>query len=240
MNVKTIRNIGLSLGFLVAAHQVRAQAQTQEAGPFYGLKLRTAVQASEHKDALKGYYLGFGVEAGYQNDLGRWGAELGLLYKPGGFYGADVSAIGSASAIKVDPARSVDMRKSQVDTLALRLSYEKPWEGLGLRAGLQLGKAKFREEYVGDVTGTDGSYRDAYNGVVEKSAMTVSPYVGVSVPVMKDQYLEVQLVGLSYTSATYVHVAGTAGGQGTHNSKDSVSTSTRMVPHLELAYAIRF
>ncbi|MBI1754121.1 MAG: hypothetical protein HY014_10585 [Acidobacteria bacterium] len=236
MNVKIIRNIGLGLGFLAAAHH----AQAQEAGPFYGLKLRTAVQASEHKDALKGYYLGFGVEAGYQNDLGRWGAELGLLYKPGGFYGADVSAIGSASAIKVDPARSVDMRKGQVDTLALRLSYEKPWNGVGLRAGLQIGKAKFREEYIGDVTGTDGSYRDAYNGVIEKSALAVSPYVGVSFPVMKDQFLEVQLVGLSYTSATYVHVAGTAAGQGTHNSKDSVSTATRMMPHLELAYAIRF
>lgn len=236
MNAKNVRNIGLGLGFLLAAQQ----APAQEAGPFYGLKLRTAVQASEHKDALKGYYLGFGVEAGYQNDLGRWGAELGFLYKPGGFYSADVTAIGSASAVKVDPARSVDMRKGQVDTLALRLSYEKPWNDLGLRAGLQLGKAKFREEYVADISGADGSYRDAYNGVIEKSALAVSPYVGVSIPVMKDQFLEVQLVGLSYTSATYVHVAGTAGGQGTHNSKDSVSTATRMVPHLELAYAIRF
>lgn len=236
MNVKHVRNIGVGLGFLLAS----LPAPAQEAGLFYGLKLRTAVQASEHKDQLKGYYLGFGMEAGYQNALGRWGAELGFLYKPGGFYAADLSAMGSATAIRVDPARSVDMRKSQLDTLALRLSYEKPWNDLGLRAGLQLGKARFREEYIGDVTGTDASFRDAYNGVTEKSAFTLSPYVGVSIPVLPDQFLEVQLVGLSYTSATYVHVAGTAAGQGTHNSRDSVSTATRMVPHIELAYAIRF
>lgn len=236
MNVKHVRNIGVGLGFLLTA----LQAPAQEAVPFYGLKLRTAVQASEHKDQLKGYYLGFGVEAGFQNALGRWGAELGFLYKPGGFYGANLTTMGSATAVGVDLARSVDMRKSQLDTLALRLSYEKPWNDLGLRAGLQLGKAKFREEYIGDVSASNGSFRDVYNGVIEKSALAVSPFVGVSIPVMSDQVLEIQLVGLSYTSATYVHVAGTAAGNGTHNSNDFVSTASRMVPHIELAYAIRF
>ena len=231
-----IRTTSLGLGLLLAA----VQAPAQETGLFYGLKLRSAIQASEHKDQLKGYYLGFGWEVGYQNALGRWGAELGFLYKPGGFYGADVTAIRSVTAVQVNPANSVDMRKSQLDSLTLRLSYEKPWNDLGLRAGLQLGKAKFREEYIGDVTGSDGSFRDVYNGALEKSTLAVSPFVGVSIPVMQDQVLEVQLVGLSYTAATYVHVAGTAAGQGTHNSRDFVSTASRMVPHLELAYAIRF
>jgi len=234
MNVKCVRNT--SLAFLLLA----LQAPAQDNGLFSGLKLRTALQASGHKDQLKGYYLGFGAEVGYQSALGRFGAELGFLYKPGGFYSSDVTAIRSQTAIPVDLARSVDMRKSQLDTLTLRLSYEKPYGELGLRAGLQLGRAKFREEYIGDVTGTDSSYRDAYNGVLEKSVLAVSPFVGVSVPVMEDQFLEVQLVALSYTSATYVHVAGSAAGQGTHTASDSVNTATRLVPHLELAYAIRF
>lgn len=246
MNSPSPHALRAAIGACLLAVGLPAAAQSSSLA--YGLKLRSAVQVASQQDNLKGFYLGFGLEASYLADFGRIGAELGLLYKPGGFRSMDVSAMPYEGAVPVDPSRSVDMRKTQLDSLTLRLSYECRIAGLGWRGGLQIGAMKFREEYVADVQGThkNGSatvvdYRDAYNGVNEKSKMALSPFVGVSLPLSKDQALELQVVALSYTSVTYQHVAGTvAGPQGVHNAKDKVVEANRMVPHLEVTYAITF
>jgi len=235
---------GVTLGLVLVASGVVAQAQ--ESGWSSGLKVRTALQAASRKDGLGAMTLGFGLEVGYAVPAGRMSAELGFMTKPGSQRRADVGGMAvspeglAAGAGAPASEISVDSRKGQVDILGLRLAYEKPLGGLALRCGVQLGTSQFRQEYIADVS--DGAtYRDTYNGVAKASRFTVSPFLGVTLPLGIDQALEIQALGLSYQSANYVHVAGTElNGDGGHTRLDSVQKVNRLVPHLELTYVFRF
>jgi hypothetical protein len=144
----------------------------------------------------------------------------------------------------------MESRKNQIQGMTMRLAYEMPVEGFSLKGGLQLGGLKFRQEYIGDVSdrtaaaNSTATYRDNYNGVHDLGGMGISPFVGVSIPVLKNNLLEFNLVGLSYKAAHYKHVAGTVREistvQNSHTDQDYIKESGRILPHIEVAFGFRF
>jgi hypothetical protein len=144
-----------------------------------------------------------------------------------------------------DPAYSVDSRKNQMDGLTLRLAYGNTLsQSWSWQAGLQIARNKFRQEYIADVADTNWTtYEDTYNGVLYHSSTTVSPFVGLTFKVNEASSLGINLVGLRYVSADYVHVAGTgiannnAYGAG-NTTQDYATLTNRLVPHVEITYGI--
>ncbi len=207
-------------------------------------KLRAGLGLTAPKDHLTRKTLGFGLEVGHQSALGRFSVELGYQYKPGDQYREDVRSFPVAVGMPpAEPAFSVDSRKNQVSGLMARVAYGRALsEGLSWHLGVQIGGSKFRQEYIADVADWDWStYEDTYNGVVSHGTLAASPLVGLSFRLGPQGELEVNLLGLAYTSAQYVHTVGTVAGWGSgHTAKDTVFKEKRMMPHLELAYAIRF
>lgn len=236
-----IRSLGggiLALGFLVPS-----TAHAQESPWHTALKVRGGYNVVSAKDGMTGALLGFGFEVNRTQDWGILSAELGYFYKPGNQYLVDPSAHVADATVTIDPVNQADSRKNQVSGVTLRLAYEKPFEDFGLRFGVQLGSSQYRHEYVADVFGQRGGvdFEDTYNGVITKGTTAISPFVGVSFPIGKEQRLEVQVLALGYTAQNYVHVAGTvANTDGGHTSLDSVESTKRVVPHLEITYALRF
>jgi hypothetical protein len=231
---------GLALAALAALASIPLKAE--DPGWFGGLKIRAGYRAATKQDNLSGSLMGFGLAGGLQTPGGTWEAELGYSYLPGSQTLTDPAA-GSPAGVVVDPSVSVDSRKNQLQGLTLRFAYEKPWGDLGLRVGLQVGSLTFRQEYVGDIAGTTGGkpFADTYNGVNAKGSMSVSPFVGIAIPIGTDQRLEVQVLALGYKATTYHHVQGSVANEdGGHTALDAFVDTNRRVPHLEVTYALHF
>jgi hypothetical protein len=188
--------------------------------------------------------MGFGLDLGYDPGFGRFGLEVGFQYKPGDQYASDVSTFPvMAEANAPLQAVSGDIRRNSLEGVAVRLSFEKPipttqWSW---RAGLQLGGAKFRHEYIGDIS--DGAtYEDTYNGAITKSVIAVSPFIGTSYRFDETSAVEFNIVGVSYTAINYVHVAGQGQDGFGHqiNTADYITEKKRMIPHIEVGYSFRF
>ncbi|HJV21157.1 MAG TPA: hypothetical protein VJ570_00615 [Holophagaceae bacterium] len=236
---RTISHVGTILVICLAAG---SPALAQEVGFGSAFKVRAGVGLGTAKDGLNRRTLGLGFEVSYGLPVGRMGLELGYQYKPGTQYLTDLSTMPVAPGMTVDATQSVDSRKNQLDGVMARLGFERRLgEGpFSLRLGAQVGGTKFRQEYIGDVTnGT--TYEDTYNGIVSHNKLAVSPFVGVAYELDKEQTLEVNVVGLNYTAAHYVHVAGTVpGGNGGNTAWDYVRTEKRTQPHIEFCYVLRF
>lgn len=226
---------------LIALALTGTFAGAQERGFDGAFKVRGGLGLAKSEDNLTSKTLGLGFELGYGTSFGRFGAEVGYQYKPGNQYLPDLTAMPTYKGAVVDPAQSVDSRKNQVGGLTLRLSFERPFaQDWAWRVGAQMGGAKYRQEYIGDVT--DGStYEDTYNGIATHTTVAVSPYLGVRYTLDAEQALELNLVSLAYTSADYVHVAGSVKGSYSGNTTlDYVATRKRALPTLEFAYVLRF
>ena len=251
-------------GLLVAAVMVAA-VQAQETGFTRDFKVRTA-WSTVSKDQLRRSSLGFGLNVGYGTSYGTFGAEVGYYYKTGDIFiqpvNGDVSS--SLTLEPVDLANSGDSRRNQLDGFALRLSFTRPINAeLNWQAGVMIGGTRFKHEYFGDVRGHNwvdtniDSWRDTYSGTpVEGEFRKVSPYVGVSWKISKISSLEINLMALNYTALSYVHHPGTgsyaldpqadpeagAGRISRHNAfpGDSLTKTTRFVPHLEFGYVFHF
>lgn len=238
-----IRSLAASLAAgLMLGTPLCAQETGQDLGFGAALKLRGAMAPGTPEDGLSRKMLGLGFDFSYGWSWGRVGLEVGYQYKPGNQYMVGTASMPVAPGMTVDPSQSVDSRKNKMDGILGRLSFER---GIGKtdfawRVGAQMGGTKFRQEYIGDVT--DGkSYEDTYNGIAEKTSKAVSPLIGVSYRIDKEQALELNVLFLNYESANYVHVAGTAPGHyGGNTSWDYVETKKRSVPHIELGYVLRF
>lgn len=221
-------------------------------------KFRVAGQAVSLKDNLDGRMFGMGFEVGYTHPLGRFSAELGYLYKPGQEYRSDVTGMATANGKTIDARYSADARKNSLDGTTLRLGYERdPKAEWTWSTGLQFNFTRFKHQVAGTIS--DGyssqndpydprpagavaaTYLDTYNGTPTKSALGVSPYAGFHYRIDECSGLEFNVLLLNYTSANYVHVAGTvADTTGGHTGGDSLDTKSRLIPHVEIAYAFRF
>lgn len=211
-------------------------------------KLRTGYGlSSKQEDNLSHRTFGLGFDFGFQTAAGRFGAELGYQYKPGNQYLLDLGTMPVAPGARLDRNQSVDSRKNQLGGIALRVSFERRIAGSewSWRLGAQAGGAKYRQEYIGDVT--DGiRYEDTYNGIATASTVPISPFVGMGYDIDERQSVEMNLLSLGYSSANYVHVAGTAAGSsqnpasGGHTAQDFVVIQKRSVPHIEFGYTLRF
>ncbi|MBI1753538.1 MAG: hypothetical protein HY014_16275 [Acidobacteria bacterium] len=225
---------------LASASQLAAEPDPVD----FQVNLRTGMAFNQPKDHLSGKTLGLGLELGFQTPLGRLSAELGYQYKPGDQYLANVSTYPVApKAAPADPASSVDSRKNKLEGITFRLALTRPIQGLwSWQAGLQVGGSTFRQEYLADVADKNwNTYEDTYNGVARHTSFPVSPFAGVIFRVNEGSSLQLNVIGLNYKTAEYVHVVGSVADYGGgHTSLDSVSLKNRFVPHLELAYGIRF
>lgn len=220
-------------------------AQAQEATGFdTQFKMRVGTALASPKDELNPRMFGFGVEVGYTTSFGRFGLEAGYQYIPGSQYLTDLSRMETATGATIDPDYSVESKKNRVEGLMGRLSYEYGFAGTdwALRVGAQVGGARFRHEYIGDIGDTGwATYEDTYNGTPTKSAVAVSPFAGVRYSVNEFSAIEVNLIGIAYKSIDYRHVAGTVPGSWEGNTgSDYLVEKNRMAPHLEFAYVFRF
>lgn len=239
-----LKRLGHLVALIILGSTV-ASAQTAQ-GFDAQLKLRTGLEIGDNKDGLKSRTLGFGLDLGYDPGFGRFGAEIGFQYKPGDQFRADVTTFPVAAGQPApDPAWSGDIRRNSLEGLAVRLSFEKgitstQWSW---RVGVQLGGAKFRHEYLGDIADTGyATYEDTYNGVLTKSDIAPSPFAGVSYRFDDTSAVEINLVGVSYKAINYVHVAGQGVDANGHSitTLDYVTEQKRMRPHVEVGYSFRF
>lgn len=244
-----LRSLPLALAMILAAPTLVAQGTGLDAA----LKFRTGLAIGDNDDHLTQRTLGIGVETGYKmGDLGRVSLELGWFYKPGDQYLVDLSKTQVvAGRNPINLANSVDSRKTDIQGFVVRLAYGKSFGDLGLHGGLQVGKLKFRQEFVGNTrdntpTSSALTYADSYWGERYASPMSVSPYVGVTYKLNSFSEVELNVLALRYKAVDYVHIAGqnpkVSGGPavGINNPLDTTVENSRMKPHVEFGYTIRF
>lgn len=205
------------------------------------MSIRGGAQLGDLKDGLERQLVGGGLELGYNTSVGRFGAELGYQYKPGGQYLKPASEMKTAPGVVVVPSASVDSRKPTLDGLTLRLSFEREIgdTGLSYRAGVQFANAKYRLEVIGLATDNE-NYVETFNGTPTKTAKIPSVFAGISYKVNAFSTLDFNIHALSYKAIDYVHVA--AGQVIVENDThlDYTVESKRVVPHLEIGYTFRF
>ncbi|MDR0499488.1 MAG: hypothetical protein LBH03_07155 [Holophagales bacterium] len=247
------------VGALLALLGFPIQIGAQETGFFSAVKVRGGVQIAAKEDNLSSVMMGFGLEGGYAFRFGRLSGEAGFSYKPGNQYLHDLSKMPIDGNWIIDDVWAVDSRKNQLDGLFFRAAYEKPFQNIGLRIGVQIGGSNFRQEYIADIWGWRSSedkvtdeegkphkagnrgFEDTYNGIHNKNGLSISLFAGISIS-SENYFWEIQLLGLSYTAADYVHRAGTVpGGYGKgHTLFDDTLKLNRFSPHIEFALGFRF
>ncbi len=220
----------------------------QDKGVGFDFKFRIA-NGLNTDDHLQASAFGFGLNLRYGFDWGTLNGELGYYYKPGRQFRAayDAPAAGMPAA---DPDFSVDSRKNSLNQVNARFSYERHFQAdWSWQAGLQVGSARFRHEYIGDVSDTGyATYEDTYNGTPTKSVLSVSPFVGVSYRINPDSAFEFNLISLSYTAINFRHAPGSAIVAGDPNvpgshlvyAGDRLDEQKRNALHFEIGYTFRF
>jgi len=231
------------IGAALALLGVFAHVGAQERGFFSGVKVRGGVQLASKEDNLSSVLMGFGLEGGYAFRFGRLSGEAGFSYKPGNQYLHDLSLMPNPSGWIIDTDQSVDSRKNQMDGLYFRVAYEKPFQLIGIRIGVQVGGSDFRQEYIADISGKrfsdNNEFQDTYNGIRNKNQLSVNPFVGLSIS-SENYFLEIQLIGLSYTALDYVHQTRQEPGKGQYTIWDTTVNYKRFAPHIECALGFRF
>jgi hypothetical protein len=239
----------------------------QDTGFSKDFKIR-AGYAPSTKDNLRAYASGFGLNLEYGVGVGRIGLELGYFYKTGDQYATTPSASLLPGTLNLMNAeKSHETKRNQLDGFTVRLAFNQAlMEGWRWQAGVQLG-SRFKHQYVGDAQSTDWgaswdggvnlskSWRDLYNGTPEESGLNPSPYAGVTWNIDKTSSLEFNVVLLNYKAIEYNHFAGTASAYDPQQGypvvgrvsslsatwpNDTLTSKTRMVPHLEIAYVFHF
>jgi len=248
--LRGIHNMGRIAAIVVLGSSLM---HAQEKGLGFDFKLRVANGLSTN-DHLNASALGLGLNTRFGFDWGTLNAELGYYYKPGRQYLATIEApaAGMPAAVAGWPSPnaggSVDSRKNSLNQVNARFSYEmaidKTWSW---QAGLQIGNAKFRHEYIGDVGDLRwATYEDTYNGTPTKSVLTFSPFVGVSYQINPDSAFELNLMSLSYTAIDFHHAPGSAPVSGDPFSPvggyvgDHLTETKRNTLHIEIGYTFRF
>lgn len=192
---------------------------------------------------------GFGLNATYRLNSG-WALSGELNYSAN--IGKGFMAPILPSAVGAPPASSslsADSRKNSLSTLGLRALCRFAWTpNVELLGGLQVGKSRFRHEYIAQYVDEKKTYLETCNGTPTESKLTVSPMLGVSYSFDKDGAVEFNLVGVSYSSIAFRHVPGsplTSGDPskpGSHlvYAGDGLVNNHRMMLTAELGYIFRF
>lgn len=257
-------SLSRSARILVLAAMALGTLQAQETGFYKDLKVRTGY-GLETKDNLRASALGFGLVFGYATAAAKWSAEVGYYYKTGDQYLVGPNGTLPAGLTAMDPSAFGDSRRNSLDGLALRLCYQRAlnadWDW---QAGVMLGGTRFKHEYVGQAqsagwaSGADdtGSWLDTWNGTPTKGGINASPYAGVTWKMGAASSLEFNLMLLSYTALDYTHYVGTGDyalstvpgtdpnvGRISPNNGfpgDTLTSTRRLIPHLEVGYVFHF
>jgi len=238
--------------------------QAQETGFYKDVKVRLGYGLAT-KDNLRASAMGFGLNLGYATGGSKWAVEVGYSYKAGDQYMIGANGTLPEGLTAMDPDRFGDSRRNSLDGLAVRLSFQTALtESWDWQAGVMLGGTRFKHEYVGQAqsqnwasgAGDPGSWLDTWNGTPTKGGFTVSPFAGVTWKMGAASSIEFNVLLLQYTALDYVHYVGTgtyalsdvpnadpAVGRIAPNNGfpgDTLTTTRRLVPHVELAYVFHF
>jgi len=253
-----------TLRSLVLAAMALGTLAAQETGFYKDVKVRLGY-GLDTKDNLRASSMGFGLNFGYATAGSKWALEVGYSYKTGDQYIAGPAGALPEGLTPMDAGRFGDSRRNSLDGMAVRLSYQRQLsETWDWQAGVMLGGTRFKHEYVGQAqsegwatgAGDPGSWLDTWNGTPTKGGLSVSPYAGVTWKMGEASSIEFNVLLLSYTSENYTHFIGTgtyalstetgadpgAGRISPNNGfpSDVLSTSRRMVPHIEIGYVFHF
>jgi hypothetical protein len=224
----------------------------QDSGFDVKLNTRAGIELSSNPDNLQQRMFGLGIEVGYALAFGKLSAEVGYQYKPGNQYLTDVMATRLSTAFGdypvIDPTFSVDSKKNRVAGIYGRLTYEMPFSNSkwSAKVGVQVGGAQFRQEYIGQTYGwwDDASitadYLDSYVGQLQKTAMAVSPFIGMNYRIDPNSSVSVELISIAYTSINYNHIAASTSGYNTRNDPHFETTQSQSRPHLVVGYSFHF
>ncbi|NTW84854.1 MAG: hypothetical protein HGB30_01685 [Holophagaceae bacterium] len=217
----------------------------QDKGLGFEFKLR-ASSSTTTQDNLNASAFGLGFNMRYAFGESALNAELGYFYKPGRQFRApyDTPATGKT----IDPNYSVDSRKNSLNEVNVRLSYEKVLDkSWSAQFGLQIGQAKFRHEYIGDLGDTGwATYEDTYNGTPTKAALSLSPFVGFAYHINQDSAFEFNVVAQSYNAISFHHTPGAAQTNASSSYVsgayvgDRLEENKRTSLHYEIGYVFRF
>ncbi|MDR0498773.1 MAG: hypothetical protein LBH03_03430 [Holophagales bacterium] len=239
MKVHRLLRIGAALPLIGAFARAEEQSMFEVL-----LKIRTGIQATSFNDNLKHANYGYGLALAYNlNKQDKVSLEVGWAYKSGNEFKPDMSNLETAPGVVYDLDWAVGRVKNGVEGLAVRVAYERQFDGFGLVGGLQIGGSKYRHEYFGDVRSVENAttyFRDSFFGTLYNNPNSLSPFIGVTKRVSPFSLVELNIVGFRYKSDRYVHVTGYATGQNKDWSHDYIVTNSRMAVHFELGYAVRF
>lgn len=256
MPTLSIRHLGLGLLLTAVLPAAEPAFFTKD------LKVRLAY-APTSKDQLRQASHGVGLHLGWATGIGRVGLELGYSYRTGDSYYVAPAAAAPAGKQAVDPSKSGDSRRNQLDGMHVRLGLQRELtRDLAYQAGLQIGGTRFKHEYRGDMQSVNwsgdnpDSWRDFYSGTPVEGGMKVSPFAGVTYRVSDRSSVEFNLVLSNYTALEYRHLPGSAasysvppgslswasGPISAHNGfkQDRLEKRNRVVPQLEFAYVFHF
>jgi hypothetical protein len=257
-----MKNILRKAGWIAALITLGGMAVTgaESEGPWDAqFKIRTGLQVANPSDALGNYLLGGGIDVGYTTPAGRFSAEVGYLYKPGRQYLYNLNSLPNPNNLPINTneggnSPSTDLRRNQLSAITLRLQYQTWFEesDWGAQAGVELGKMRYRQEYYGHVTdgdplgngsGNSPTYEDVYFGTLNESSLKFNVFAGLAYRLSENSHLEFNLRTVTYSNVDYIHVLGTTKQDSlgnVSNPSDYLASATRIIPHLEVSYAIRF
>jgi hypothetical protein len=198
----------------------------------FGLKMR-AQGGLQTEDGMRNGF-GFGGSFAMPLGPGELAAELGYQYFSGSQYLEPIKP----GPYPLSSANSIDSRKNSADGLALRLSFGMPIsQGWGWQIGGSVSKLKGRHEST-----ANWGAAAAYGGwamVSEKSAITLSPFAGLTFDLSERGRLELNALLASYKMPT-VEPGYPAGATGFNRVVPVYGDKSINKLKIELTYGFRF
>ena len=233
-----MKKVVLALSALLVAGHLCAE----DKGLNYGLKMRVQTGFQTVDGVRNGF--GFGGYVALPVGPGEITAELGYQYYAGRQYRESIGANpfglhgDDTDDTPAGTANAFDSRKNSIDGLSARVSYGQLFsENWGWHLGAAVAKLKSHHESLAGF-GQNSSY-GGWDCAVEKSAISVSPFVGVTFKTEDKGFLELNVLLASYKQAT-VEPSYNAGATGFNRVTRVVGDKNVNKPKFEICYGFRF
>ncbi len=178
---------------------VLAGVSARAANPDFSMKLRGIAGLESKEGVRNGIGLGFNVGIPLSNSS-KVDVELGYRYLTGD--GQNVAI--PSNTIGATLSNATNFQKTNVQGFSLRGSYSQTFgvDNLSWHAGLAVNFLKSRMDAIGDFTKVPGGIAGSWSYNPEKTATTVSPFVGIGYAFNEAGGLEANLIMDSYKQVT--------------------------------------
>lgn len=203
---------------------------------FMGLKFRTMTGFQSSAGMRNGF--GVGVNYAHKVGPGSINVELGYTYYKGRGHRESIEK----NPFSLTDADSVNYQKDSSDGFALRAGWSQEFvTNWSWQAGVSIDRLKNHHEAIGTFGATDkgtGQY-GAWTLPIDKSWVTVSPFIGVKWDVSDMAAIEVNIVSqaLKVTTVTPVYDSAAAG---MSRVTPLIGSKSINKPKLELTYVLKF